>query len=167
MLSAMNIDMRTSKLIKPSRTRDSSTRFSIGQAAAMAGVSAKMIRHYEAIGLIPRASRTEGNYRAYDRNDIHTLQFIHRARLLGFSMKQIAALVSLWRNRSRSSAHVRQLAMDHIAELQARIASLQSMLRTVETLAHHCHGDDRPDCPILEDLADPGAAGGKPGGTQR
>jgi MerR family transcriptional regulator, copper efflux regulator len=127
--------------------------YTIGKAAAASGVSAKMIRHYESIGLIPPADRTAGNYRAYTDNDVHTLRFIQRARALGFSMKQIATLVSLWHNRRRSSVTVRRLALDHIAELRAKIDSLQTMVRTLENLASHCHGDTRPECPILDELA--------------
>jgi len=130
-----------------------SPRYTIGRAAEVSGVSAKMIRHYEAIGLIPKAGRTAGNYRTYSDNDVHTLRFIQRARKMGFSMKQIATLVSLWRNRSRSSASVQRLAREHIEELQAKIESMQAMVRTLSDLAHACHGDARPDCPILDDLA--------------
>ncbi len=130
-----------------------SPRYTIGRAAEVSGVSAKMIRHYEAIGLIPKAGRTAGNYRTYGDNDVHTLRFIQRARTMGFSMKQIATLVSLWRNRSRSSASVQRLAREHIKELQTKIESLQAMVRTLSDLADACHGDARPDCPILEDLA--------------
>ncbi len=126
--------------------------YSIGKAAAASGVSAKMIRHYESIGLIPPPERTAGNYRAYSESDVHTLRFIQRARALGFSMKQVGELVSLWRNR-RSSANVRRLALDHIAELKAKIDTLQAMVRTLEELAEHCHGDSRPECPILDELA--------------
>lgn len=137
----------------PMKLPVASLRYTIGRAAEISGVSAKMIRHYEAIGLIPRAGRTAGNYRTYGDNDVHTLRFIQRARALGFSMKQIATLVSLWRNRSRSSASVQRLALEHIDELQTKIESLQAMVRTLSDLAHACHGDARPDCPILEDLA--------------
>ena len=125
----------------------------IGEAAQASGVSAKMIRHYESIGLIPKAGRTAGNYRTYGDNDVHTLRFIQRARALGFSMKQIGTLVSLWRNRSRPSSSVQRLAQEHIAELQTKIESMQAMVRTLSDLAQACHGDARPDCPILEDLA--------------
>lgn len=134
------------------------TRYTIGRAASVSGVSAKMIRHYEAIGLIPKADRTTSNYRTYGASDIHTLHFIQRARALGFSMKQIATLVSLWRDRARPSASVQRLAKEHIAELQAKIAAMQSMVRTLSALAHACRGDARPDCPILDDLATPPAA---------
>lgn len=137
----------------PMKLSAASPRYTIGRAAEVCGVSAKMIRHYEAIGLIPKAGRTAGNYRTYGENDVHTLRFIQRARAMGFSMKQIATLVSLWRNRSRSSASVQRLAREHIQELQAKIDSLQAMVRTLSDLAHACHGDARPDCPILDDLA--------------
>lgn len=126
----------------------------IGGAASASGVSAKMIRHYESIGLIPRPPRSYGNYRVYSDVDVQSLRFIRRARDLGFSMNQISTLLSLWRNRSRSSATVRRLAVEHISELQRKIAELQSMARTLEQLSEHCRGDARPECPILEDFAD-------------
>lgn len=125
----------------------------IGQAAEQSGVSAKMIRHYESIGLVERARRTDGGYRIYDTNDIHTLRFIRRARDLGFSIKEIAQLVGLWRNRRRASADVRRVAQQHISELDHKIAELQAMRRTLTELVQHCHGDRRPECPILDDLA--------------
>jgi len=125
----------------------------IGQAAEHSGVSAKMIRHYESIGLVERARRTDGGYRIYDGNDIHTLRFIRRARDLGFSIKEIAQLVGLWRNRRRASADVRRVAQQHISELDQKIAELQAMRRTLTELVEHCHGDRRPECPILDDLA--------------
>jgi Cu(I)-responsive transcriptional regulator len=125
----------------------------IGQASQASGVSVKMIRHYEAIGLLPKMARTSANYRVYGDNDIHTLRFIRRARTLGFSMKDIQELVGLWQNRSRSSAAVKKIAGKHADALEARIAEMQGMLRTLEHLVRHCHGDHRPECPILEDLA--------------
>jgi MerR family copper efflux transcriptional regulator len=125
----------------------------IGEASALAGVSAKMIRHYESIGLIPQAARTFAGYRLYSDADVHRLQFIKRARTLGFSIKQIEALLSLWDDRSRASADVKRLAKAHAAELAQRIEEMQAMQRTLETLARRCHGDNRPDCPILDDLA--------------
>jgi MerR family transcriptional regulator, copper efflux regulator len=127
--------------------------YNIGQAAEASGVSAKMIRHYESIGLIRAAGRSAGNYRVYDDRDVHTLRFVRRARSLGFSMKQIAELLSLWQNRSRSSAKVRRLALEHVDALENKILELQTMVRTLRHLAEQCHGDSRPDCPILDDLA--------------
>jgi MerR family copper efflux transcriptional regulator len=127
----------------------------IGEAAAACGVSAKMIRHYEAQGLISRAGRTQSGYRVYAEDDVHVLRFIRRARDLGFSMKETRTLLGLWNNRRRASADVKRLATRHIAELDAKIAGLQAMRRTLTSLAHNCHGDERPDCPILDDLARP------------
>lgn len=127
----------------------------IGEASALTGVSAKMIRHYEAIGLIPPASRTFANYRLYNEADLHRLRFIRRARNLGFPMKQIEVLLGLWGDPQRSSAEVKQLAQAHSDELAARIAEMQAMQRTLQSLAAHCHGDHRPECPILDDLAGP------------
>ena len=125
----------------------------IGQAAEASGVSAKMIRHYEAIGLMAKARRTDSGYRIYDGNDGHTLRFIRRGRALGFSMKEIEQLLGLWRNRRRASGDVRRVAQQHIAELDQKIAELQAMRRTLHQLVQHCHGDRRPECPILDDLA--------------
>ncbi len=125
----------------------------IGQAAAASAVSAKMIRHYEALGLLPKVPRTAAGYRQYDEASVHTLRFIRRARDLGFSIKEIAALLGLWRNRRRASADVKRIAEAHVADLQRRIDEMQSMQRTLKQLAHSCHGDERPDCPILDDLA--------------
>ena len=125
----------------------------IGDAARLSGVTAKMIRHYEAIGLIPPASRTFANYRLYNQADLHRLRFIRRARNLGFSMKQIEQLLGLWSDPARSSAQVKALALAHAAELDERIREMQAMQRTLQSLADHCHGDQRPDCPILDDLA--------------
>lgn len=129
------------------------TRYPIGEAARHSGVSAKMIRHYEAIGLIPPADRSLGNYRLYSDADLHRLRFIHRARRLGFPLEQIQTLLQLWDDPQRSSAEVKRLAKGHVVELQARIAELESMLATLQHLAQHCQGDARPDCPILDDLA--------------
>ena len=125
----------------------------IGQAAAASAVSAKMIRHYEQLGLLPKAPRTDAGYRQYDDASVHTLRFIRRARDLGFSMKEIAALLALWRNRRRASAEVKRIALAHAGDLQRRIEEMQAMQRTLEHLAHCCHGDERPECPILDDLA--------------
>jgi MerR family transcriptional regulator, copper efflux regulator len=130
----------------------------ISEAAEASGVSAKMIRHYEETGLIPKAGRTVAGYRIYREADVHILRFVRRARDLGFSMKEIAGLLGLWQDRRRASSDVKRMATRHIAELDARIAVLQGMRRTLEHLAHCCHGDDRPDCPILDDLAGAGGA---------
>ena len=128
----------------------------IGEAAVLSGVHAKMIRHYESTGLIPEPGRTFAGYRIYSDADVHRLQFIKRARTLGFSMKQIEALLGLWHDRHRSSADVKRLAQAHADELAQRISEMQAMQRTLQHLAMQCHGDDRPDCPILDDLATPG-----------
>jgi MerR family transcriptional regulator, copper efflux regulator len=125
----------------------------IGRASRESAVSVKMIRHYEAIGLLPKVARTFSNYRIYSPNDVHVLRFIRRARALGFSMDDIRELLGLWQNRSRSSASVKKVAAKHIDELKAKIEELKSMVDTLEHLAKHCHGDHRPDCPILDDLS--------------
>ncbi|MCS0596946.1 Cu(I)-responsive transcriptional regulator [Massilia agri] len=125
----------------------------IGEAAKASGVSAKMIRHYESIGLIDAARRTDSGYRLYSDQDVHVLRFVHRARELGFSLEQIGVLLSLWQDKSRASADVRALARSHITELDRKIAEMQAMRRTLESLAASCHGDARSDCPILDDLA--------------
>lgn len=125
----------------------------IGSAAELSGISAKMVRHYESLGLLPRVARTDSGYRQYSEADVHTLRFIKRSRDLGFSMAEIAELVTLWQNRRRTSASVKRVAQKHLDELAARIESMQSMQRTLHQLLHHCHGDERPDCPILDDLA--------------
>ena len=129
------------------------TDMNIGQAAKASGVSAKMIRHYESIGLIGAANRTDAGYRLYGARDIQVLQFVHRGRELGFSLDEIGELLTLWQDKSRASKDVRALAQRHISDLDRKIAEMQSMKRTLENLAQACHGDDRPDCPILEDLA--------------
>ncbi len=125
----------------------------IGEAAQLSGVSAKMIRHYESIGLIPEAGRTFAGYRIYSDADVHRFQFIRRARVLGFSIRQIEALLGLWSNRARASAEVKRLAQEHADELAAKISEMQAMQRTLQDLANRCHGDERPECPILDDLA--------------
>jgi Cu(I)-responsive transcriptional regulator len=125
----------------------------IGDAARLSGVSAKMVRHYEGLGLLPPVARTEGGYRLYGAADVHTLRFIKRARDLGFSMDEIAELVGLWQNRRRASASVRRVAQKHADELAQRIAAMQEMQRTLQHLIHCCHGDERPECPILDELA--------------
>lgn len=125
----------------------------IGEAAKASGVSAKMIRHYEAIGLTGAALRTEAGYRVYCVRDVQVLQFIHRGRELGFALEQIRALLALWQDKQRASHDVRALASQHIAELDRKIVEMQAMRRTLENLAGACNGDGRPDCPILDDLA--------------
>jgi len=125
----------------------------IGDAAKASGVSAKMIRHYESIGLLKAARRTESGYRVYSDDDVHVLRFVHRARALGFSLEQIGTLLSLWQDKGRASADVRALARRHIGELDRKIAEMQAMRRTLESLAASCHGDARSECPILDDLA--------------
>ena len=124
----------------------------IGEAARSSGVSAKMLRHYEEIGLIPAAQRTLAGYRVYSQNDVHTLRFIKQARNLGFSMDAIQKLLALWQDRNRPSRKVKELAAEHIRELEERIIELQDMKRTLETLANNCHGDEHPECPILQGL---------------
>jgi MerR family copper efflux transcriptional regulator len=128
----------------------------IGEAAAASGVSAKMLRHYEAIGLLPAASRTAAGYRSYDDKDLSALRFIRAARDLGFSLMQIGDLLSLWGNQQRTSREVKVLAERHIGELETKVAELNSMIAALRTLTQHCHGDSRPDCPILEGLQQPG-----------
>jgi len=128
----------------------------IGEAASASGVSAKMIRHYEETGLIPRAGRTDAGYRVYGERDVHLLRFIRQARQLGFSMAQVSDLIGLWLDQSRSSRKVKQLAQTHIGELDQRIRELQTMKATLERLAQDCHGDSRPDCPILDALGGQG-----------
>ena len=125
----------------------------IGRASKASGVSVKMIRHYEAIGLLAKVARTSANYRLYRESDVHTLRFIRRARTLGFSTDEIGNLLSLWQNKSRSSASVKKIAGQHVEELHRKIAELKAMADTLAHLAKHCHGDHRPDCPILDDLS--------------
>lgn len=125
----------------------------IGEAARLSGVSAKMVRHYEGLGLLPRVARTDSGYRQYGEADVHTLRFIKRARDLGFSMEEIGELVGLWQNRRRTSASVRRIAQKHAQDLEQRITAMQEMQRTLSHLIHCCHGDERPDCPILDELA--------------
>ena len=125
----------------------------IGQAAAQSGVSAKMVRHYESLGLLPAVHRTEAGYRQYGDKQVHTLRFIRRARLLGFSMAEIAELLKLWQNQQRASADVKRIALSHVADLERRIAEMEAMRQTLQQLAHCCQGNSRPDCPILTELA--------------
>lgn len=124
----------------------------IGEASIASGVSQRMIRHYEKIGLVPAASRRDSGYRDYDERDVHTLRFIGRARDLGFPIEEIRTLLGLWRDRHRSSADVKQLALSRAAELKRKARELDEMRRSLEHLAARCHGDDRPDCPILGGL---------------
>ena len=124
----------------------------IGEAAAASGVSAKMIRYYEETGLIPPAGRTGSGYRTYGPKEVQILRFVRRARDLGFPMEKVADLLALWRDRSRASADVKRLAEAQIAALEARIREMEAMKATLAHLVHACAGDDRPDCPILDDL---------------
>ncbi|MFH7043263.1 Cu(I)-responsive transcriptional regulator [Paucibacter sp. JuS9] len=133
----------------------------IGQAAEASGVSAKMIRHYEQVGLLPAARRTESGYRQYGHNEVHTLRFIRQARDLGFSIAEIGELVGLWQNRRRPSRVVKAMAQAHIEALQAKAQELLAMKATLEHLVHCCHGDERPECPILDNLAGQAAGGAR------
>lgn len=126
----------------------------IGQASRASGVSAKMIRYYEQSGLIPKAPRRDSGYRDYDQNDVHRLHFIRRARDLGFTVEQIGNLMALWSNRERSSSDVKSLALAQVERLRTKQIELEQMITTLETLARNCHGDDRPDCPIIQGLAE-------------
>jgi MerR family copper efflux transcriptional regulator len=130
----------------------------IGEAAREAGISAKRVRHYESIGLVGKASRTDSNYRSYSESDVHTLRFIQRARSLGFAIEDIRRLLGLWQDRKRPSREVKRLVERHAQELKTRIAEMKAMLHTLEHLSQHCHGDDRPHCPILEGLGDGNSA---------
>ncbi len=125
----------------------------IGEASRASGISAKMIRHYESLGLLPAVARSAAGYRQYDAATVHTLRFVRRARDLGFGLQEIETLLQLWADGSRASGDVKCIALAHSADLEQRIARMQSMQRTLEQLAHACHGDARPDCPILDDLA--------------
>lgn len=125
----------------------------IGEASAASGVSVKMVRYYEQIGLLRAAPRTEAGYRVYDADAVHRLRFIRRARDLGFSMAEIERLLALWGDDQRASADVKAVALTHVAELDRKIVEMTAMKRSLEHLAAHCHGDHRPHCPILEDLA--------------
>lgn len=134
----------------------------IGEAAAASGVSAKSIRHYEESGLIPPAHRTFANYRLYSQKDVHTLRFIKSARTLGFSIADVGTLLNLWQNQRRSSADVKKLALGHVAELNQKIEDMARMRDTLQNLAQNCHGDKRPDCPILQGLESDCCEAGKP-----
>ena len=130
----------------------SSERFNIGEAASRSGVSAKMVRHYESLGLLPKVVRTESGYRQYGDREVHTLRFIRRGRDLGFSMAEIGELVKLWQNPRRDSSSVKRIALTHMENLDRRMAEMVEMRQALHRLADSCHGDQRPDCPILEDL---------------
>ncbi len=125
----------------------------IGQAATASGISAKMIRYYESVGLIASADRTTSGYRIYSPEDVYTLRFIRRARDLGFSVEQIAALLTLWQDRSRASADVKKLALGHVEKLEVKRREIDEMVATLRHLASHCRGNNRPDCPIIEELS--------------
>lgn len=126
--------------------------YNIGKAAELSSLSAKMIRYYEGVGLLAPVSRSESGYRTYDEHDIHTLRFIKRSRDLGFSVKQIEELLALWNDKERASAEVKQVAAGHLSQLKNKRAELNQMIATLEHLVDHCHGDQRPDCPILGEL---------------
>lgn len=126
----------------------------IGEVSDLSEVNSKSIRRYEELGIIPKAGRSLSGYRQYTMNDVHVLKFVKRARELGFSMKDIKQLVSLWRNKNRSSSQVKSIAQKHVDELEKKLQEIQQMLGTLQNLVHHCHGDHRPDCPILEELED-------------
>lgn len=134
----------------------------ISEASARSGVSTKMIRYYESIGLFAPTPRRENTYRDFDQRDVHDLRFIRRARSLGFSIDEIQRLLTLWRDKDRPSREVKEIVGRHIDDLEARIAEMQGMVATLAHLAHHCHGDSRPDCPILDELGRSNS-GGQPG----
>ena len=138
--------------MKSALNPESTKRFTIGEAAAASGVAAKRIRHYESIGVLPKALRTDAGYRLYAEKDVRTLEFVQRARGLGFSMVEIKRLLGLWRNQGRASAEVKALAVKHIKELDAKIAELRSMRDALADLSRRCRGNDRPECPILDRL---------------
>lgn len=134
------------------------TSMNIGQAASQAGVSAKMVRHYESLGLLPKIARTESGYRQYEEREVHTLRFIRGGRDLGFSMAEIADLLKLWQNRRRASADVKRIALAHVADLDRRMGEMAAMKKTLVDLANGCRGDDRPNCPILDELGSEAAS---------
>ncbi len=124
----------------------------IGEISKLSKVNSKMIRRYEELGIIPKASRSFSGYRQYSENDVHIMKFVKRARELGFSMKDIKQLISLWRNKNRFSSQVKNIALKHIAELDKKLVEIESMLVTLKHLAENCHGNLKPDCPILDEL---------------
>jgi len=145
----------------PQRSQDTGP-VQIGEAARLAGVSAKMVRHYESLGLLGGVQRTDSGYRLYGQADVHRLRFIRRSRELGFSMTEIAELLGLWGNQERTSASVKRIAQHHVDELSRRIAAMQAMQRSLQQLLQCCSGDERPECPILDDLAGLHEAEAKP-----
>ena len=124
----------------------------IGEVAKISGLSAKMIRKYEDSGLVPKAKRNVSGYRSYSENDVHSFRFIKTARSLGFSLKDIKELLSLWKNKKRASSNVKKIAQMHIEQLELKVNEINTMLNTLKHLTKNCHGDDRPDCPILDNL---------------
>ncbi len=132
--------------------------FNIGEAAARSGVSAKMLRHYESLGLLSAIARSEAGYRQYSEHDVHTLRFIRSARDLGFKITEIAQLLQLWQDQGRSSAEVKRIALAHLADLDRRMAEMAAMRQSLQALVQHCKGDQRPNCPILEGLSDASSA---------
>lgn len=150
----LDFEVKASELMDSEMTmQQGAMLLNIGDAAKASGVSAKMIRHYESIGLVEEAKRTDSGYRVYSEQDVRVLQFVHRARALGFSLEQIGKLLSLWQDKERASADVRALARAHIEELNRKIGEMEAIRRTLEALAASCHGDARSSCPILDDLA--------------
>ena len=124
----------------------------IGEASKLSAVNSKMIRRYEELGILPKAGRSDSGYRTYSEKDVHVIRFVKRARELGFSMKDIKQLVSLWRNKNRPSSLVKSIALKHVQELEEKISDITAMLGTLRNLTDNCHGDQRPDCPILDEL---------------
>ena len=124
----------------------------IGEVASLSGVNSKMIRRYEEMGIIPKAGRNLSGYRQYAEKDVHILKFVKKSRELGFSMKDIKQLVSLWRNKTRTSSQVKSIALKHQTELEKKLNEIKAMLQTINKLVKNCHGDERPDCPIIDEL---------------
>ena len=163
--------MSTANHIREANRAYESRAMTIGEAAARSGASSRMIRHYENIGLVPSAARTEAGYRAYGETDVAILRFIRRARALGFSLEEIGHLLDLWRDRSRASSEVKAVVDRHTEEIEHKIAELCALRESLADLARHCHDDHRPECPILEQLVEPDSAvsvrGGKTGNASR